>query len=79
MKLFGQLPEEQMKEGLRRFKELTETGEIPTTQGQPAGRGGLRRGLAERGAHLVSEATVRPTSQQPGMKPQGDRPAAEAA
>jgi uncharacterized membrane protein len=38
-KMFGESPEQQVKDDLRRFKQLMETGEIPTTEGQPAGRG----------------------------------------
>jgi uncharacterized membrane protein len=37
-KLFGEDPEWQVKEGLRRFKQLMEIGEVITTAGQPAGR-----------------------------------------
>ena len=37
-KFFGQAPEQQVQEDLRRFKQLIETGEIITTKGQPAGR-----------------------------------------
>jgi uncharacterized membrane protein len=37
-KLFGENPEWQVKDSLRRFKQLMETGEIITTEGQPAGR-----------------------------------------
>jgi uncharacterized membrane protein len=37
-KLFGEAPEQSIKDDLRRFKQLMETGEIPTTEGQPAGR-----------------------------------------
>lgn len=36
-KLFGEDPQTQVQEDLRRFKQLMETGEIPTTQGQPTG------------------------------------------
>jgi uncharacterized membrane protein len=38
--LFGTDPEQQVREDLRRFKQLMETGEIPTTKGQPSGRRG---------------------------------------
>jgi uncharacterized membrane protein len=38
-KLFGEEPGMQIREDLRRFKQLMETGEIATTYGQP--RGGL--------------------------------------
>jgi uncharacterized membrane protein len=37
-KLFGEEPQQQVNEDLRRFKQLLETGEIPTTAGQPTGR-----------------------------------------
>ena len=36
--LFGEEPGQQIREDLRRFKALLETGEIPTTTGQPSGR-----------------------------------------
>jgi uncharacterized membrane protein len=34
---FGDAPSQVIREGLRRFKQLMETGEIPTTDGQPRG------------------------------------------
>jgi len=37
-KLFGEEPNQTIREDLRRFKQLMETGEIPTTQGQHSGR-----------------------------------------
>jgi uncharacterized membrane protein len=37
-KLFGRGPEQQIEEDLRRFKQVMETGEIITTEGQPSGR-----------------------------------------
>lgn len=36
-KLFGEEPEQQIGDDLRRFKMLMETGEIVTTEGQPSG------------------------------------------
>lgn len=36
--LFGQEPNRQVREDLRRFKQLMEAGEIPTTRGQPSCR-----------------------------------------
>ncbi len=36
-KLFGESPQEQIGDELNRFKQLMETGEIATTQGQPKG------------------------------------------
>ena len=38
-KLYGEEPNQQVREDLRRFKQLIETGEIPTTEGQPRGGG----------------------------------------
>ncbi|AFZ21443.1 SRPBCC family protein [Allocoleopsis franciscana] len=37
-KLFGEEPQQQIGDELRRFKMLMETGEIATTEGQPSGR-----------------------------------------
>jgi uncharacterized membrane protein len=36
--LFGEAPELQARHDLRRFKQVIETGEVPTTSGQPSGR-----------------------------------------
>jgi uncharacterized membrane protein len=35
--LFGEAPSQTIREDLRRFKALMETGEVPTTNGQPRG------------------------------------------
>jgi len=40
-KLLRQDPQTQVEEDLRRFKQLLETGEIATTNGQPTGRRSL--------------------------------------
>ena len=37
-KLFGEEPEQQVQDDLRRFKQFMETGEALTTEGQPSGR-----------------------------------------
>jgi uncharacterized membrane protein len=37
-KLFGEEPDQQVREDLRHFKEIMEAGEIPTVTGQPSGR-----------------------------------------
>jgi uncharacterized membrane protein len=37
-KLFGEEPEQQVREDLRNFKRLMEVGEIPTIKGQPRGK-----------------------------------------
>jgi uncharacterized membrane protein len=41
--MFGEDPNTQVREDLRRFKRLLETSEIPTTEGQPSGRSRARR------------------------------------
>jgi uncharacterized membrane protein len=38
-KLFGEEPDQQVNEDLRHFKQIIETGEVATVQGQPSGRG----------------------------------------
>jgi uncharacterized membrane protein len=42
-KLFGEEPSQQIREDLRRLKRIIETGEVPTTEGQPSGRERERR------------------------------------
>jgi uncharacterized membrane protein len=49
--LFGREPGREIAEALRRFKWLMETGEIPTTSGQPAGRS-LSRAVLSRMTRL---------------------------
>jgi uncharacterized membrane protein len=41
VRLLGHDPQSSIREDLRRFKQVMETGEIPTTHGQPSGRRGL--------------------------------------
>jgi uncharacterized membrane protein len=41
-KLFGEEPSQQIQEDLRRFKRIMETGELPRTDGQPAGPAPVR-------------------------------------
>lgn len=38
-RLFSPVTEQQVREDVRRFKSLMEAGEVPTTEGQPTGRG----------------------------------------
>ncbi|NHZ92281.1 cyclase/dehydrase [Massilia sp. CCM 8733] len=49
-RLFGEEPSIQMRDDLRRFKQLIETGEIPTTRGQPSGARSLLSTLFHKGA-----------------------------
>ena len=41
-KLFGEEPNQQVDEDLRRFKSMMEAGEVPTTEGQPSGRAAMK-------------------------------------
>ncbi|MBP2311202.1 SRPBCC family protein [Azospirillum soli] len=41
-RLFGSAPEQQAREALRRLKRIMEAGELPTIDGQPRGRRGMR-------------------------------------
>lgn len=56
--LFGQEPSIQVRGDLRRFKALLETGEIPTTEGQPRGQ--------RRRAGLVPFRRLSPRDERPG-------------
>jgi hypothetical protein len=40
--MLGVDPEQLVREGLRQIKQIMETGEIPTTAGQPVGARGVR-------------------------------------
>jgi uncharacterized membrane protein len=42
-KMFGEEPNQTIREDLRRLKQLLEAGEIPTTDGQPSGRAARTR------------------------------------
>jgi uncharacterized membrane protein len=59
-KLFGEEPNRQVREDLRRFKALMEAGEIPTTEGQPSGRAATRG--ARRSRRPDRPATVIPAT-----------------
>jgi uncharacterized membrane protein len=49
-RLFGEAPSQQVHGDLRRFKQLMETGEIPTTRGQPHGERSARARLFDKEA-----------------------------
>ncbi|MES2316940.1 MAG: SRPBCC family protein [Pseudomonadota bacterium] len=49
-RLFGEEPSIQVRQDLRRFKQLMETGEIPTTKGQSEGKRSLKASLFRKGA-----------------------------
>jgi uncharacterized membrane protein len=59
-KIFGREPSQQIREDIRRFKQLIEAGEIVTTEGQPAGRARSTSfkydQVSRRDAHAVESA-----------------------
>ena len=52
LKLFGEEPEQQVRDDLRRFKQVCETGEVVRSEGSPEGRQ-ARRSLLQRPAQPV--------------------------
>ena len=54
--VLGAVPERVLREELRRFKQLLEAGEIPTTEGQPTGR----RGILESAKQAAGKITRMP-------------------
>jgi hypothetical protein len=50
---FGRSADQEIREDLRHFKQIIETGEIPTTKGQPTGRG--RETWAATGMKVVED------------------------
>jgi hypothetical protein len=53
-KLFGEEPQVQLKDDLRRFKNIAETGEVVRSDGSPDGPLGKRQ-LKQRPAHPLPE------------------------
>ena len=56
-KLFGKEPGQLIEHNLRRFKQLVETCEIPTTAGQPSGRQQQTGGTGERKQNKLASKT----------------------
>jgi uncharacterized membrane protein len=72
-KLFGEEPEQQMRSDLRCLKQILETGEIPTTLGQPVG--GSRRPQTKVSADRQA-AEARKSPRPAGLIPEELRAAA---
>jgi len=69
-KLFGEEPDQQVREDLRHFKQIMETGEIPSIEGQPSGKNvDFDRSIADRRHErdMVEEASAQsfPASDPP--------------
>jgi uncharacterized membrane protein len=66
--LWGEEPGQQIQDDLHRLKQLLETGEIPTTEGQSSGRGikasGTTTKQVDRSVHVASEESF-PASDAP--------------
>ena len=58
-KILGEDPALQVQEDLRRLKQLMETGEIPTTGGQPTGRRSERKQSAGGAKRTFASSTCR--------------------
>lgn len=56
-KLFGQEPAQLVEQNLRRLKQLIETGEIPTIEGQPSGRAAEAGSVADTAQRNTISAT----------------------
>ncbi|MDB6159277.1 MAG: hypothetical protein JWO04_2983 [Gammaproteobacteria bacterium] len=65
-RFLGPDPFGEVRENLRRFKQLIETGEIPTTTGQPSGRRSLLGRLIPEGRRSQQPGTRSRRSPQPG-------------
>lgn len=72
-KLLGREPGTQIKEDLRRFKQIAETGEIPTVQGQPSGRSDPNQMSTRRTKYRYSQDVVEQASEDsfPASDPPG--------
>jgi uncharacterized membrane protein len=72
-KLFGREPGHQIKEDLRHFKQIMETGEVPTVEGQPSGRSDPSQMSTRRTKYRYTQDVVEQASEDsfPASDPPG--------
>jgi uncharacterized membrane protein len=72
-KLFGREPGYQIKEDLRRFKQIAETGDIPTVEGQSSGRSDPSQMSTRRTKYRYTQDVVEQASEDsfPASDPPG--------
>jgi uncharacterized membrane protein len=75
--LFGQAPQQQIEGDLRRFKNIMEAGEIPTTSGQPSGQRSAIGSLLK--PEQQPEKAPAPTTTQPHKPVQPKKPPVQEA
>ncbi|MGH9683557.1 MAG: SRPBCC family protein [Candidatus Acidiferrales bacterium] len=74
--MFGKDPEIELKDNLRRLKQILETGEITTTRGQPVGGLRGRQEVERRREQAASQEPSRaPSDSEPGPEPDKSRAA----
>ena len=65
-KLFGKEPGQLVEQNLKRLKQLMETGEIPTTEGQPSGRSSMSSAGADEVSKPIANTGLRSMSATTG-------------
>ncbi len=78
-KLFGEAPQQQIEGDLRRFKNIMEAGEIPTTAGQPEGKRSAVGALLKPTQPLGQDSAEAPEAAQPKKPVQPKKPPVQEA
>jgi hypothetical protein len=78
-RLFGEEPSQQVEGDLRRFKNIMEAGEIPTTAGQPEGKRSAVGALLKPTQPLGQDSAEAPEAAQPKKPVQPKKPPVQEA